>query len=190
MTPVTQDHEQKETLTVDVIVPGHDARGAATPLFSRTRKLLIARDGARCWLSGMTAEESGAPLEAHHHPVERCFAEMWNWPRFAEACKAGVWGPHAAAFDWDAFFVGAVTVNVPADPADPADPVPAYSFLKVADPYLFVDDMTVNGRLLAKQFHTGKDEGIHDLPLPIYLAQGWLVEGYKFSNVEIIHHEQ
>jgi len=81
-------------------------------------------------------------------------------------------------------------VNVPADLSDPEHPVAAYSFLKVADPYLFVDDMTVNGKLLAKQFHIGNDEGIHDLPMPVYLAQGWLVEGYKFSSIEIIHHAQ
>jgi hypothetical protein len=184
-TPVTEDHEKKDTLTADYIVPGHDARGSASALFVRTRKLLIAREHGRCWLSGMTAEDSGHPLEAHHHPVERCFAEAWDWPRFAAACKAGMWGSYAQSFDWDSFFIGATVVDVQAD-----DDVSTYSYTKVVDPYLFVDDMTVNGRLLAKQFHIGKDEGIHDLPMPVYLAQGWLVEGYKFSDIEIIHHEQ
>lgn len=57
-----------------------------------------------------------------------------------------------------------------------------------ADPYSFVDDMHVNGRLLCKAHHTGKDEGVHDLPEPVWLAQRYGKEGYKFSDVEIIHH--
>lgn len=179
--PVTEDHEQKDTLKIDVIEPGHDARGSASALFKRTRPQLFEREGNRCWLSGMTAEESGHPLEAHHHPVERCFAERWDWPRFSKDCEAGEWGPHAQAFNWPAFFVGAVTIIAP----DTGKP-----FVKVADPYLFVDDMLANGRVLAKQFHTVPDEGIHDLDGPRYLAQKYLAEGYKFSDIEVIHHSQ
>ena len=99
-TPVTDDHEQKDTIAVDVIVPGHDARGSATPLFHKTRLQLIEREKGKCWLSGMTAKQAGAPLEAHHYPVERCFAERWDWTRFSKDCQAGHWGPYAKAFDW------------------------------------------------------------------------------------------
>lgn len=73
MSAVTQDHEQKETLVVDVIVPGHAPR-AATPLFEHTRLQLIAREGGRCWVCGRTAEQAGQPLEAHHVGIERSFA--------------------------------------------------------------------------------------------------------------------
>lgn len=66
--------------------------------------------------------------------------------------KAGALGPHAAAFNCDAF--------------DPADP------------YTFVDDMTVNGLLLGKAHHTGKDVGIHDMPFPLWIAQKYAREGY------------
>lgn len=59
-----------------------------------------------------------------------------------------------------------------------------------SDPYTFVDDMNVNGRLLCKDHHTGRNEGVHDLPEPVWLAQRYGKEGYKFSEVEIIHHEQ
>ena len=59
-----------------------------------------------------------------------------------------------------------------------------------SNPYSFVDDMNVNGRLLCKAHHIGKDEGIHDLPEPVWLAQRYGKEGYKFSDIEIIHHEQ
>jgi hypothetical protein len=175
MTEVTQDHEQRETLAVDYNIPGHEARGAASALFTRTRQLLIAREAGRCWLSGLTETELG-PMEAHHFPIERCFAEGIDWPRFSNDCKFGLWGPYAQAFDWEAFFDGATR-----DEAGRLVPV---------DPYLFVDDMTVNGRLLGKQYHTGKDEGVHMLPEPIWLAQKYMVEGYQFSAVEVIHHAQ
>jgi hypothetical protein len=59
-----------------------------------------------------------------------------------------------------------------------------------SNPYTFVDDMTQNGRLLCKVHHIGKDEGVHALPEPIWLAQRYGKDGYKFSDVEIIHHEQ
>lgn len=159
---VTEIHEDRETLVVDVNIPGHEPR-VATPLFHRTREQLIQREGGRCWVCGRTAEESGAPLEAHHHPIERSLANMIDWDRFADDCRAGVWGEAARCFDWDHF--------------DPADP------------YTFVDDMTVNGELLCKAHHTGRDEGKHDLPFPLWIAQRYGREGYRFSDVEIIHHE-
>jgi hypothetical protein len=164
---VTEIHEEKNTLQVAVNIPGHAPRGAASPLFVRTRKQLIEREHGKCWLTGLTAEQLGAPLEAHHFPIERCFAEAIDWPRFARDCKFGHWGPYAAAFDWTTFMA--------------ATPF---------DPYTFVDDMLVNGRLLGKQYHTGKDEGVHMLPEPVWLAQKYMVEGYKFSDIEIIHHSQ
>lgn len=196
---VTEVHKEKSTLQVDVNIPGHAARGAATPLFVRTRKALLEREGGRCWLSGLTAEQLGAPLEAHHYPIERCFAEAIDWRRFANDAKFGHWGPYAAAFNWDKFFLGATTKTVelpaediPASPMGPSVTIPArtLSYLVPVDPYAFVDDMTVNGRLLGKQYHTGTDEGVHALPEPVWLAQKYMVEGYRFSDIEVIHHAQ
>lgn len=155
MTAVTEVHEEKNTFEVDVNIPGHDPR-VTTPLFERTRKLLIEREGARCWVCGCTAEESGHPLEAHHSPVERSFAEMVDWSEGSLIRRA------FPAFDWANF--------------------------NPKDPYKFVDDMTVNGLLLCKPHHTGKDEGIHCLPFPVWLAQKYGQDGYDFSTVEIIHH--
>jgi hypothetical protein len=159
---VTETHEQRETLSVDVMLPGHEPR-VTTSLFARTRKLLEAREGGRCMVCQRTAAEAGAPLESHHHPIERSLANLIDWPRFAAACKAGAWGPHAAAFDWSAF--------------DPADP------------YTFVDDQTVNGLLLCAQHHRGKDAGIHALPYPLWLAQAYGRDGYRFTPDEVLHHE-
>jgi hypothetical protein len=186
MNDVTQDHELKETLKVDINVPGHEAR-VTTALFRRSREALIEREQGRCWVSGMTAEEAGQPLEAHHHPVERSMANMWDWERFAVDCKAGYWGPHAQSFDWETFFKGAqhVRIEVPATDDEEAHTI---TVLKPKDPYLFVDDMTVNGRLLAKEFHTGINSGIHTLPEPLFLAQKYGMEGYVFSSTETIHH--
>ena len=154
--PVTETHEEKTTFTVDVNLPGHDPR-VTTALFTRTRKELIAREGGRCCVCGCTADEVG-PLEAHHHPIERSFAEMIDWGPDSTIRK------EFPGFDWASF--------------DPADP------------YKFVDDMTVNGLLVCKKHHIGKDEGIHSLPYPVWLAQKYGREGYQFSAVEIIHHEQ
>jgi hypothetical protein len=57
-----------------------------------------------------------------------------------------------------------------------------------SDPYKFVDDMMFNGRLLCEPHHIGRDQGVHTLPEPVWLAQRYGKEGYVFSSVEIIHH--
>jgi hypothetical protein len=182
---VTKVHAQHETMAVDVNIPGHEPR-ATTALFRRSREQLIAREGGRCWVSGLTAEQLGAPLEAHHHPIERSMANMIDWQRFATDCKAGIWGPHAKGFDWDGFFEGATTqrVEVPAQDGEEAYTV---TLVIPRDPYLFVDDMTVNGLLLGKEYHTGLNEGIHRLPFPYWIARKYGREGYVFSSVETIH---
>jgi hypothetical protein len=159
MTDVTQIHEEKETLSVEINIPGHDPR-TTTALFTRTRKQLIEREGGRCFICNATAEQSGHPLEAHHHPIERSLAEMIDWERFKTDAQSGYWGAHIQAFDWDNF----------------------------TDWTQFVDDMTVNGMLLCKPHHTVKDSGIHTLPFPLWIAQKYAKEGYQFSNVEVIHH--
>jgi hypothetical protein len=159
---VNEIHEEKNTFQVDVNLPGHEAR-TTTPLFERTRNALMSRGLGgvnRCYVCNQTAEEAGQPLEAHHFPIERSFANMIDF------------GPDSVLrrdfpnFDWDNF-----------DAQSPADP------------YLFVDDMTVNGLPLCKPHHTGKDEGIHLLPHPVWVAQRYGLEGYKFSSIEIIHHD-
>lgn len=155
-----QVHEEKETLSVDVYIPGHEPR-TTTALFERTRKLLMERGGGnRCYICNRNAIQVGTPLEAHHYPIERSFANMVDF------------SPHSRLrrdfpqFDWAHF-----DAQVP------------------MDPYLFVDDMTVNGLPLCKQHHTGKNAGVHMLPHPVWVAQRYGQEGYKFSDIEIIHHD-
>jgi hypothetical protein len=167
MSDVTKVHEERETLTVDVEIPGHAAR-TTTPLFTKSRKALLEREGHwGCFICGMPHSPQ-APLEAHHYPIERCLAEMMDWSFIkAEALRGELGGTGkqraaAQAFDWIAF--------------DPADP------------YSFVDNMLVNGLLLCKSHHIGKDEGIHAMPHPLWIAQRYAQEGYEFSTVEIIHH--
>lgn len=163
MSDVTETHDLKETLTIEVETPGHDPR-VTTELFISSKKELLERDGARCWICGRTAEESGSPLEAHHSVIERSLANMIDWALVQRDCESGMWGVYAQVFDWSKF---------------------------TPDKWeLFVDDMRVNGRILCKGHHTSPDEGIHDLPFPLWIAQRYGLEGYKFSNVEIIHHEQ
>lgn len=182
---VTDTHEEKETLAVDVLLPGHDAR-VTTALFTRSKKELIEREGGRCFICGATAEESGHPLEAHHHPIERSLANLIDWERVATQARAGEFGARAATFDWDGFFKDAKTVTVPGETVLHPDE----HYLVPADPYLFVDDMTVNGLLLCKVHHTGKDAGIHDMPFPLWIAQKYAREGYQFTPTEVIHHQE
>lgn len=157
---MTKAHEQTETLTVDVFVPEHADR-VTTPLFRKTREALL-KISPRCYICGRTHEEAG-PLEAHHYPVERCFAEGVDWERFQEQAKLGHYGPGPQNFDWRQF--------------------------SPDKPYDFVDNMMNNGLVLCKEHHIGKDAGIHAMPHANWIAQKYLKEGYQFSPTEIIHHE-
>jgi hypothetical protein len=154
---INETHEEKNTFTVDVNLPGHDPR-VTSPLFRKSRLHLIAAQAGKCWICGCTEKETGHPPEAHHWPIERSFAEMIDWSEESQIRKDF---PH---FGWGSF--------------------------DETNPYTFVDDMNVNGRLLCKAHHIGKDEGVHCLPEPVWLAQRYAKEGYQFSSVEIIHHEQ
>ncbi len=160
---VEQQHAERETLSVEVNIPGHDPR-VTTELFRTSKAALIKRDGGRCYICGRTAEESGHPLESHHYPVERSLAMAWDWPRFIRDAKLGSWGPHAQAFDWGSF--------------DPK-----------TDPYQFVDDQTVNGMLLCKEDHTGKDSGIHMLPWPLWIWRKYVPEGYEIRPGKDMKHD-
>ncbi|NKI68975.1 hypothetical protein GN109_06045 [Collimonas pratensis] len=181
---VTDVHEEKNTFTVDVNLPGHAARGSATPLFERSRKHLLERDGGRCWICNCTAEQTGHPIEAHHYPIERSFAEMIDWGPASQIRK------DFPSFGWGTFSIGETWKDVPAWKDEDGTLHPASKEYVPADPYLFVDDMNVNGRLLCKAHHIGKDEGVHGLPEPVWLAQRYGKEGYQFSSIEIIHHDQ
>ena len=153
---MTDAHEMKDTFTQDVNIPEHADR-ATTPLFEKTRKHLIERDKG-CFICGGTAESTGHPLEAHHHPIERSLAELIDWSEGSQIRK------DFPSFAWGSF--------------------------DESNPYMFVDDMNVNGMLLCKNHHIAKDEGIHGLTHPVWVAQRYAKEDYQFSNVEIIHHEQ
>ena len=158
---MTTAHEEKETLSVEVDIPEHADRGAATPLFLRTKKILMERVGGRCYVCNGAEAEVG-PLQAHHYPVERSLATAWDWPRFIADCQSGKWGVYCQAFHWEGF--------------EPS-----------RNPYQFVDDMSVNGLLLCEKHHIGKDEGIHTLPHPLWIWQKYAPEGYKISDVEVVH---
>lgn len=141
---VTEIHDLKETLSVEVLTPGHEPR-VTTALFEHSKKQLVEKVGGVCFICGRTAEQSGHPLEAHHHPVEKSLTNMIDFG-LVEKDFPHIDGPEK------------------------------------------VDDMNVNGMLLCKDHHTGKDQGIHCLPYPLWIAQKYGIEGYKFSQVEVIHH--
>ncbi len=163
---VQEDHEEKETLHVDINIPGHDPR-TTTPLFTHTRAKLLSRNPT-CWICGRTAEVAG-PLEAHHYPVERCLTGMVDWKRVQADAEAGELGLTQSQ----------------------RDAAKAFDFSMIDhDPYGFVDNMLVNGLVLCKEHHIGSDEGIHALPHPLWAIQRYGKEGYRYSEIEIIHHDQ
>lgn len=131
-----------------------------TPLFTRTKKLLAKAVSNRCYICGRNAKESKAPLEAHHHPIMRAFMPIVDWVLFAKEAKEGIWGARIASFDWAKF--------------DPLNPV------------TFVDDMRYNGMLLCVDHHRTQNQGIHNLPYPLFIAQKYAKEGYVFSGNEVI----
>ncbi len=179
---VEKTHEQKETLSVDVFEPGHDPRTVTATFRDSKRELehLFTNDDARCFICNANAAEAGEPLEAHHVVIERCFANGVDWdlvkaffgsgePEVLKSLASSThpmlqWIHRLFSFDWENF-----------DPKSEKDT------------YDFIDNMMVNGLMLCKKHHTGKDEGIHDLPFPIYIFQKFARPGYKFSRDEVIH---
>lgn len=161
---VEKEHEEKQTLTVDVELPGHDPR-VVTAIFRKTKRFLMKtasllgfsmhRPEGRCWICGRTPAEAG-PLEAHHFGVERAFigAEL-RWDLVKE---------DFALFGWATF-----------DPKKPET---------------FIDDMSAQGVLLCKEHHTGKDTGIHTLPWNLWIMQRYLADGTRFNPNEVIHHDE
>lgn len=181
---VTDIHEEKNTFQVDVFLPGHDPR-VTTALFRKSRLWLLDKVDGKCWICQRTHEQTGHPIEAHHYPIERSFAGMTDFS------PGSIIRGEYPDFDWATFSEGAVWEHFPAyiDP-DTGEHVPEGQWYRPKDPYLFVDDMKVNGRALCKAHHIGKDQGVHDLPEPIWLAQRYAMSGVKFSHLEIIHHGQ
>ena len=93
MSIVTETHEEKLTLSVDVEIGAHAERGAATPLFERTRKEYMDKMGGRCWICGADEAEAGEPLQLHHKHIERCYAEEdIDWAKVKEDAPDFPWG--------------------------------------------------------------------------------------------------
>jgi hypothetical protein len=160
---VTENHEEKETLVIDVTLPGHDQR-VTTPLFERTRAELIKLEDGRSFVTGKTAAEAGSPLESHHFFIERCLAEAADWDEFRK-------------------YVGRLKSIVDR----------AHAFCEanpeLDDIMTFVDDQTVNGMLIEKHLHTGAGEGIHAVPFPLWQFWCYGKDGFKFSGTDCVYHE-
>lgn len=177
--------EHKEALRVAINTPDHEKR-KRSGLFESSRKQLIERDKT-CFICGADAVAAGHPLEAHHHPIEWSLTNLMDWQRFSEDCLSGRWGEHAKAFDWAVFFANAKEEPFSYTHDETGAVIQASRLLPV-DPYLFVDDMRVNGLLLCKAHHTESNEGMHDLPFPIWIAQRYAYAGYQFAKSVQIHH--
>lgn len=163
MSDTTEIHDLKDTLTVEVETPGHEPRGAASELFLKSKRAIF----------------TNAPALGIHPPAGRCFicnATEQELGTPLEAHHFGVeWSFANASIDWDL-----IKIDFPDFNWKDFDP---------GTPMTFIDDMTAQGLLLCKKHHTDKDEGIHNLPFPLWYAQRYLKDGWKFSDLEIIHHE-
>lgn len=160
---VTSNHEEKESIVVDVTLPGHDER-VTTPLFTRTRQELIKREGNRSFVTGKTEAEVGSPLEAHHFWIERCTATGVDWKEFCEyAERIGAMADRLRQFTQ-------------------ANP-------ELSDVMTFVDDMTVNGMLIEKPLHTGAGIGIHAMPFPLWQFNLYGRQGFVFAKGDTVFHE-
>lgn len=159
-------HEQRETLTIDIFIPNHEIR-KESPVFNHTRDILL-KATPTCFICGRTGEQAGQPLEAHHSYIEWSYANAVDWAIVKDLCNKGEWGftqrqrDEAKNFDWSKF--------------------------EEANPYSFVDNMLVNGLILCKDHHTGKDEGIHMMDHPRWISQRFLKQGFDFSPTEVINH--
>ncbi len=90
---MTDAHDEKETLAVDVCISAHADR-KLTALFHRTRAEYLI-DHPECWICGATEKDTGEPNQLHHRHIERCFAEEdIDWLKVAE---------DVPEFDWKTF---------------------------------------------------------------------------------------
>ena len=161
MENVHEIHEEKIADEIDVNLPGHDER-VTTPVFERSRKLMVARTGNICQVTGEPPAEGGA-IQWHHFIVERCLATAVDPRRLHKWIKL-VRGIYTAADEWFESRLGA-----------------GKTYDEIwTDPYDFTDDMTVNGLGLTQRVHTGKGEGIHYLPVPLWLMWAIGKVGFVF----------
>lgn len=87
------EHEQRRTLSIDVLIPDHPER-TGTPIFDATRRELIGNNpAAACEVNNGHCDHDN-PLELHHAVVEWCDSNGVDWDKV----KAAVPG-----FDWDNF---------------------------------------------------------------------------------------
>ena len=167
MENVKEVHEEKEALEVDCNLPGHEAR-TTTAIFERTRKEMAAKTGNVCQVTGEPPAEGG-DIQWHHFIVERCLATAVDPRRLHKWIKL-VRSIYTAADEW---FEARLAAGKSYDDC-------------WTDPYEFTDDMTVNGLGLCQRVHTGKGEGIHYFPLPLWLMWAIGKIGFVFVGKDAV----
>lgn len=180
MTPA-HEHEQHETLQVDIFYPDHPPRTESATF--RATKAAGHAEKLPCAISGQPVQ-----TEYHHLFCEWAYSGAVDWETVKGVATGAitrlpVLDPHTdqptgetydarhsvlygicliaahKGFDWSAF-----------DPAHPET---------------FVDHMA-NMLVLHAKYHRGKDHGIHMLPLPVWLFQAFpRTPGFMFSPDEV-----
>jgi len=170
MSEVNQVHEEKETLVIDCNLPGHEDR-ITTELFTRTRKEYLEKFGDKCQVSDEPSSECG-PIELHHFWVERCTANAVDPERLHKWIRIVLERAQSA----DAWFESQLSQGKSYDEI-------------WSDPYAFTDSMAVNGIGLSKRLHTGKGEGLHYFPGPLWNLWATGKRGFVFVGKDAIQDE-
>lgn len=159
---MTDAHEETKTLSVDVNIPEHADR-TETSLYRNSREAMFLFP----------------PLIVFRAKPGECFICQKTEEELGEPLQSHHFGiercyAEAENIDWDL-----VARDFPSFDWATFDP---------KRPYQFVDDMTAQGLPLCLEHHIGKYTGIHFLPMPLWLMQRYLPNGYQFSPNEIIRH--
>jgi len=85
-------HAVSRTLHETVYTPTHPQRGSSSSEFQASKDAL-EKESPTCYICGRTAEQSGAPLEAHHVPLE------WSLKNSADLAKILIDYPQAGSLE-------------------------------------------------------------------------------------------
>lgn len=88
------EHEQRETLEVDIFYPDHEPR-TESPLFRRTKHDLIVVRNTPCWVCGTFDNR-----EVHHFHAEWADADGIDWDRMRTLHPQFDWSTFKEATDF------------------------------------------------------------------------------------------
>lgn len=179
------EHEQKETIRLDIFEPGHEKR-TESAIFAATKKALKAAGVDYCAICNSRVE-----VEYHHRFAEWCYTNAIDWhlwrammldPTIQVPIRSYA-GMDGDTPKWEVIQVPAsktlafrIGYNVRGEGFD-------WAKFSPDNPAEFVDSK-YNMEPICKLHHIRADHGIHLVPLPIWFAQGLVRPDFEFSPDE------